>query len=128
MKTTSSRNWTTAGAKESQLGAHFSAQALKASDARPGARSLFALLPLTSPSRESGFRSRLMLAFSPVFAFLIALLLNLTITTLFSHSAYATDISISSSGKVSFGKVQPSSIGTLVTGEDELSINTTCSE
>ncbi|MBR3177242.1 InlB B-repeat-containing protein [Candidatus Saccharibacteria bacterium] len=150
MKTTSSRNWTTAGAKESKLSAHFSAQALKASDTRPGARSLFALLPLTSPSRESGlaptvhftssYRPRLrnlaslfsvkfMLVFSPVFAFLIALLLNLTITTLFPDSAYAeTYINLSSSGKVAFGKVLPSSVGTLTTGQDTLNVGTNCAE
>ena len=70
---------------------------------------------------NSLFSTKLMLAFFVGLILFSGLML-------FSHSAYAADISISSSGEFSFGEVQPSNTGTLVTGEDELSVSTTCSE
>ena len=46
----------------------------------------------------------------------------------FSHSAYAgTSISISSSNDVSFGNIQPSSSGDILTASDTVNINTDCS-
>ena len=60
-------------------------------------------------------------------ALFISLFVNLFSFGLFSDSAYAaSDISVSSSGKVSFGKVLASSTGSMVTGEDTLNISTDC--
>ncbi len=114
--------WMSAGIENSEIGfTHFRTRTQKTSGIHPGARGLFALLPLTSQKGKSGLG---LLAIS-VFTMATSVF---TFSFLFSQTAYAgSNISVSSSGTVSFGKVLPSSTGTTVTGEDTLSIDTDCS-
>ncbi len=104
--------WMSAGIENSEIGfTHFRTRTQKTSGIHPRARGLFTLSPLISQ------KVRAAASFLLIFVF----------GSLFSQTAYAvSNISVSNSGTVSFGKVQPSSSGTIATGEDTLAISTDC--